>query len=369
MRASPFRCLAVVVALAPVTLAAQASSRAASAPILRIGGAEGEEQTLFNRISGVVRLSSGDVAIANQGSNEIRWFSAAGTYLRTTGRNGAGPGEYRGLGRLLLLPGDSVLAEDMLTARMTLYDGKGKLVRSWTIAPAGAYVTPPPLGRLADGSFVATTSRGLTPPPGHTRFATVLIRYRDGAIADTLATAPGGESFTVPCGTGVCNLGVPYGVRAMAAVAGGRIFLGNGERYELLRVDPRTKRVDTLRRNVAAVPLDAARRAYFLDSMMASLPPERVALIRDRLKETPVRPTMPFFDALIADDRGQLWLARPQRRGAAMRSWELLDGEGRLLRSVELPSGLGVMQVAGGHVVGVRHDQDGVESVEVYRVP
>ena len=136
MRASPFRCLAVVVALAPVTLAAQASSRAASAPILRIGGAEGEEQTLFNRISGVVRLSSGDVAIANQGSNEIRWFSAAGTYLRTTGRNGAGPGEYRGLGRLLLLPGDSVIAAEMLSARMTLFDGQRIRVRSWTIAPA-----------------------------------------------------------------------------------------------------------------------------------------------------------------------------------------------------------------------------------------
>jgi hypothetical protein len=161
---------------------------------------------------------------------------------------------------------------------------------------------------------------------------------------------------------------VPYGVRALATIARGRVFIGNGERYELLRIDPGSGRIDMLRRNVPAVPLDRARREYFLDSLTASLPAPRRVLVRDRFMDAPTRRTMPFFHALLADDKGRLWLARPQAREAGQREWELLDENGRFLGSVELPSGLRVTHISGGHVVGIRTDDDGVESIEVYRL-
>ncbi len=343
-----------------------------SASRVRIGSADGDEVTLFNRISGAVRLSNGEIVVANQGSNELRWFSATGSWLRTVGREGSGPGEFRGLRRVLLLSGDSLLVEDGLAARMTLYDRHGTLVRSWPISPAGTFVTPPPLGRLADGSFVAVTERELTPPPGHTQYRAVLLRYRDGTILDTLATTAGGEAYSVPCGTatspGICGMGVPYGLRTQAAVAGGRVFIGNGERYELLRIDAQAGREDTLRRNVPAIPLDATRRAYFVDSIVEGLPPPRQALVRERFAGAPVRRTMPAFDALIGDDAGRLWVARPQARGAATRTWDVLDADGALIGSAQVPSGLRVTHIAHGHVVGVVRDADGVEYVDVYRL-
>lgn len=339
---------------------------------VRIGSADGDDATLFNRISGAVRLSNGEIVVANQGSNELRWFSATGAWRRTVGREGSGPGEFRGLRRLLLLAGDSLLVEDGLAARMTMYDQHGSLVRSWQISPAGTFVTPPPLGRLPDGSFVAVTERELTPPPGHTQYRATLLRYRDGSILDTLASTAGGEAFSVPCGTatspGVCGMGVPYGRRTQAAVAAGRVFVGNGERYELLRIDAQTRRVDTLRRSVPAVPLDAARRAYFVDSIVEGLPSARQALVRERFAGAPMRRTMPYFDALIGDDHGRLWLARPQARGAATRTWDVLDADGVLIGSSPLPSGLRVTHIANGHIVGVVRDADGVEYVESYRL-
>jgi hypothetical protein len=255
---------------------------------------------------------------------------------------------------------------------MTLYDSAGTLVRSWNIAEAAASITPPPLGRLPDGSFVALAERALAKPPGYTRFEASVVRYRDGKILDTLLTSVGGEWFTVACGTqqspGLCGIGVPYGLRSLAASDGPFVYFGNGERYEVLRFDVSRQRVDTLRRDVPATPLSAARRAAFIDSVSGMVPEARRALARQRLATAPVRRTMPFFESLATDDRGNLWVARPQERAGALRGWDVLSAEGRFVRSVMLPASLVVTAIAEGYVVGVERAADGVELVAVYRL-
>lgn len=65
-----------------------------------------------------------------QGSGELHWFSAAGQWIRSRGGPGDGPGEFRRLRRILRLPGDSPLAEDGLSSRMTSFDNAGTLVRT-----------------------------------------------------------------------------------------------------------------------------------------------------------------------------------------------------------------------------------------------
>lgn len=363
--------LAVGIVVAPSAGRAQASTPAVSR-VLLIGAADGEEPYLFSRISGAVRLSSGVIVVANQSSGELRWFSPTGSWLRSRGRMGDGPGEFRGLRRVLRLPGDSILAEDGLSSRMTLYDSAGTLVRSWSIAEAAASLAPPPLGRLPDGSFVALAERALARPPGYTRFEASVLRYRDGRILDTLLVSAGGEWYTVACGTqtspGLCGVGVPYGIRSLAASAGPFVYFGTGERYEVLRLDVRSRKLDTLRRDVPVTPLSAARRAAFIDSIAGTVPESRRALVRQRFSEAPVRRTMPFFEAIVADDRGNVWLARPQERSTNERAWDVLAANGRLLRTVMLPASLSVTALSDGFVVGVARDADGVEIVAVYRL-
>ncbi|MCW5825752.1 MAG: hypothetical protein KIT38_04375 [Gemmatimonadaceae bacterium] len=255
---------------------------------------------------------------------------------------------------------------------MSLFDSAGTLVRSWNIAEVAASLRPPPLGRLPDGSFVALAERTLAPPPGYARLEATVLRYRDGRILDTLIVQPGGDWYTVACGTpsspGVCGVGVPYGLRSLAAVAGPYVFVGNGERYELLRIDTRAQRVDTLRRDVPPTPLSAARRAFYIDSVAASVPAARRDLVRQRFVDAPVRRSMPYFEAIATDDRGNVWLARPQERSGGTREWDVLASDGRLLRTVRLPASLAVTSVANGFVVGVSRDDDGVEFVAVYRL-
>lgn len=348
------------------------AARADAERALRIGAPDGDEPYLFARVSGAVRLSSGVVVVANYGSSELRWFSPGGRWIRSRGRQGDGPGEFRSLRRILRLPGDSILAADDLTARLTLFDSSGTLVRSWSIAEAAPNVRPLPLGRLADGSFIAMAARSVTSPPGYTRQQMTLLRYREGSLMDRLFVQPGGEFFSVGCGTrtspGVCAVGVPYGLRSLAAAAGPFVFAGNGERYEVVRYDSRSRRVDTLRREVRATPLAAARRAFFVDSVASTVPAQRRGMVRQRLAEAPIRQAMPFFEDLVTDDRGGLWVARPQERLAGTRAWDVFSAEGRFVRSVSLPASLAVTSIAGGFAIGVSRDADGVEYVEAWRV-
>ncbi len=56
-------------------------------------------------------------------------FSADGAHLATIGRRGAGPGEFRGLSSMTLLPGDTVALTDNGNQRMTLVDAALNPVR------------------------------------------------------------------------------------------------------------------------------------------------------------------------------------------------------------------------------------------------
>jgi len=79
-------------------------------PALSIGLVEGDDVYQFSRIIGVRRFSDGRIAVANQGSDEVRIFDVQGKWLRTIGRRGDGPGEFQSLRSLFILTADSLLA-------------------------------------------------------------------------------------------------------------------------------------------------------------------------------------------------------------------------------------------------------------------
>lgn len=139
-------------------------------PEVEIGVLDGEAPYQLYRVAGAVRLSDGRIVIANGGSNELRYFAPDGRHVRSVGREGDGPGEFRFIGRILRLPGDSVLVSNLMPPRHSLFDEQGTFVR--TVDPAGGMSdgaapplallaglrAPPVAGRLANGTFVAQAS-------------------------------------------------------------------------------------------------------------------------------------------------------------------------------------------------------------------
>ena len=78
----------------------------------RLGGWEGGEDEFFGVIAAIIEDAQGNLYVLDAQLNEIKIYDADGAYLRTIGREGEGPGEFRGAGGLFWLPnGDLGVAQ------------------------------------------------------------------------------------------------------------------------------------------------------------------------------------------------------------------------------------------------------------------
>ncbi|MGI9628055.1 MAG: 6-bladed beta-propeller, partial [Longimicrobiales bacterium] len=95
----------------------------------------------FHRIRDLRRLASGDLLVANAGSEELRVFSADGAHLRTIGKRGAGPGEFNGLQSATLLA-DSIVTYDNRNDRISVFTADGTYARSFRLEWSGGLLGP-----------------------------------------------------------------------------------------------------------------------------------------------------------------------------------------------------------------------------------
>lgn len=57
-------------------------------------------------------------------------FDRRGQFVQQVGRAGEGPGEFRGISRVLCVPGDSVLVLDVRLGRASVFDSSGRYIRN-----------------------------------------------------------------------------------------------------------------------------------------------------------------------------------------------------------------------------------------------
>ena len=158
---------------------------------------------VFGRINSVVLDAVGQVYVADGLALEIRVFDTAGRSVRSFGRSGQGPGEFRELYSLAFM-GDSLLALDARNARITVWSragapigtwpwlplsGPSRFVRFYSTGPREAYV----LGfrqqqRPRESVFLRLTANGPTDTVSYRApegLPTTMLAYprRDGGIS------------------------------------------------------------------------------------------------------------------------------------------------------------------------------------------
>ena len=325
----------------------------------------GSDSTPLYNVVGAAR--SGDrVVIGNAGSHEILWFDLDGRLVRTAGGQGSGPGEYEWLETLLGVPGDSVLAVDLMGKDVNLYAPDGDLARSWSVETIARLNQPTPRARLASGEVIATTQGTTDPYPGHQNYRLHVLRFRDGALVDTVASMPGTEGWTIVCGpdgSGVCNMGVHFGrVESMDARDGMIAVTGGGQDIRILE-GARLARIVRVADPALAVT-DALVEAR-IDSMLAGAEGERARVARERLEESPAAEVVPRFVELHIDHDGFLWAARGDMDAGR---WDVFDAEGERVASVRMPPRTVVHEIGSDWILVTRTDDFDVEVVQLLRL-
>lgn len=346
--------------------------RVEAEPALRIGTVEGSPEMQLFRVVGATRLPDGRIVIANAGSHELRLYDSSGGHLVSVGGEGEGPGEFRSLAALHRFGGDSLFAYDQRLDRLSVFDGGGHYVRSFTleqVAEVGAH----PLVPLGDDRLLAVTRSLFRAGDSETGLisdsAAILVFSMDGAVRDTIGRFPTSERFIWTDGRMVMGVPYPFARTAMYEAGDGHIYFGWSGSYEIRAYswDGLLERI--VRRPGTERPVTSEDVTRFKEDVLAG---SRSEAYRQRLagiyQEISVPEVLPALFALVVDTEGYLWVERYRRPGEVQHVWDVFEPSGRWIGALELPRGLKVFEIGRDYVLGLWRDDMEVEQVLLYRL-
>jgi hypothetical protein len=338
-------------------------------PELSIGMVEGPAEYVFGRVAGVLGTADGGVVVADWQGLQLRWYDAVGRHLRTAGREGGGPGEFRRIDRLVRRGGDTVAVTDLASRRATFLGPDASVLGDEPMHRVEGEGMDYPIAYLRDGSTLMRMQRISTgdPPRGLVR-DTVRLRRRPlaGAGHTDLVRFPGGESVYMHQEGGFSVIARAFGACGCVAPAPDGFFVGSGEAAEVVRHD--LSGAPTLRIRWAA-----ERRAVTSPDIAAYRERE-LAAARDRawmealLGEMVYPSEMPAYAELVADASGNLWVRGYDPDPAVPSRWSIFAPDGRWMGGVEFPARFRVHEIGADHVLGVWRDAEDVEYVRRHRL-
>ncbi|NIM50875.1 MAG: hypothetical protein GTN62_10590 [Gemmatimonadales bacterium] len=357
--------------------------RLSGTPQLVIGSVEGDPSTqLFHVVGGVI-LEDGRIAIANAGTHELRYFGADGRHLHTTGREGAGPGEFRSIGWLQRFSEDSLAVWDWNKRELSIFDATGRFARSFRLEGVGG-TAPSPLGVWGDGRILAEYRPRGPVTYGRSRPTETLVVYApDGTGGDSIGTYHAREEYVRRMHVWGRDMNmwlpVPFGRSAALVVSHDHLYLGAREGYEIGVYTPQGAlqsivRLDRLPRPITDDDLQAelGRLTSFADD-------EDARRVLAELREAEIPETMPAFGkhgadsnrnsrSLRVDTGGNLWVLEYAAPDDSATQWSVFDPTGVYLGTMPFPDQVVPLDIGDDYVLAHWRDELDVEYVGRYQL-
>ncbi|MCI0434531.1 MAG: 6-bladed beta-propeller [Gemmatimonadetes bacterium] len=361
----------IVMSALPVWPGGEPALRLAAQPTVEIGVAGGDPAYELNGVIAAVRLSNGHIVIANARSSELRVYDEAGVFVRTIGRNGEGPGEFRNLGGLWRSAHDSIITFDLALRRITVFVPGGEPTRIFTLASPDPAMVTSAVGVLDNGAVPALASTPMTPSAGvgvHRVAGAVQVYDPVGEPAATLTTLPTEEWAIVEGATGVVLMPRAFGRSGLAVTDGRFVYVADNDRYDIAVYRPDGTLVRKQRRAAADVLVtsDVIKR-YGEARLRNAGASEQARLAQQQMIDAmPFPERLPAFSRMIAAADGRLWVQATAIPGDATLSFSVFDANGEWLGDVPVPAGFRVMEIGADYVLGRWLDDLGVEHVRLY---
>ena len=343
----------------------------ADRPTLSLGTVEGDEASMLFFVRGASRLSDGRLAVLDNGSGEIRIFSRAGTHLRSMGRHGDGPGEFR-IGRFIwVLPGDTLWVGDYRPWRYHIYSARGAFIRTVTLDPAYPNASRGG-GVLANGASVNV--RRLFSGPGddfrRPESWSVEAHDVDGTLMRELGRLDGVRLGTWE-GAGA-RMSTLFDPEPSIAAAGATIAIATAREPEIQILDGQFRLRRIVRWSDPDREVTAAHIQAYRDAVVArrggrgsedwSAVDE--SLVSDR---RPAADLFPTTSGLMLGRDGRLWVRRYRRPGDDGR-WMAFGSGGEFQCHLTLDVSLTVYEFGADYLLAVHSDELGVERVVEYEL-
>lgn len=354
--------------------AADGGWRVSAEPILELGERDGPEPLQFFNVTGGLRLPDGRIALLNSGSKTVRIFGENGEFITEFGGPGDGPAEFRTLGSIHHLPGDSLLIWDPGRPGIALFAPSGEFIRSQRIASPGperlAGLEPLSDGRMVVKTYASPLTQGEGRGVGVYRDSAPLFLFdRDGEFLDTIGVFPSTESAIMEVAGHTLFGAAPFPKSTWMAVKGTSIYVGIANAMEVSVLNPDGRLQAVFRYPAADLGVRQEDRDWYGDRMreMASTPQEEQML--GPVREALVFPeTRAAYSDLRLDQAGAIWLRTGRHFPPAAPSpeWTVFSKDGVLLGTLYLPDRFEVLEFGDGYVLGVWKDEMDVEYIRLY---
>ena len=344
-------------------------------PVVDIGGTDEPDYDLV-QVGDALRLSDGRIAVFVNATANLRIYDSTGAHLLTAGRSGVGPGEFRAVETVERIAGDTILAYDYLLRRMNVITPDGEVVDSRGFMPTGQRAFLQPLARLSDGSWFTQAqifSAG-DHVAGTRRDSLTLLRVSAGldSVVDTIGRFPSTEMYIQTGGGGkdrfVTFSLIPFGLSTRIATGGGRLYVGDPAKYEILGFGSGGKLERILRRPVERRAVDPAEVDRLKQQELAETEERWRKTVEDKWKNAPVATHHPAFGRMTVDAAGRLWVEDPKITPDDPGAASVFDPDGRLLGTVALPGNLRITEIGRDYLLGVWKDESDLEHVRLYRL-
>jgi hypothetical protein len=355
---------------------------------LRLGVVHGAPELEFGALVGAARLSDGTLVVADNQAAELRFFTADGEYVRTLGRGGDGPGEFRRIHSLARLVSDSLVVWDTALRRATVISPSGQLARTAHLLPPPPVtqdgMTGPPAGLwpvapVAGGGWLSVAHPAMAPPgwlsgPVVQRGEVVsLLHDSDGIVVDTLARA-GYETLLAPADRLVANqignaeaLSLHAGLTSHIALGANALYVASSDsfRIRVIGVDGELRRLilyPSLEREYRDAEFRERRR-----QALATAPAERKRSLEATWDPRLKPPLRPSLADLRVDPSGHIWVREWGTPSDAPARWLVLDPDGQAIAVAETPPATRIADLAVDAVVLLHRDELDVQFVAVHR--
>jgi hypothetical protein len=367
------------------------SWRVDSVPEVSIGVAQGPKEYMLSRVIGLVQFADGRVMILNAGTEDVRVYDSTGTFIRSFGGEGQGPGEYINLSRIHRHVGDSLLLVDHEGMRAHVLTADGGEVRRFRPRVTGndrhVYSAPEILGVFTDGTLLARDylgSCGRTQPGVGTTFCEDSSSFyrlaEDGRVLAQFGTMLTGRDLSATSPTGQRFMFGSVVPQVFARHFGDNFYYTDGAKPEI-RVFHKSRGLARIIRLPANRP---ATRPKFPDgrgptefAVMGSARAPSAVEMQRVMEVLDIPQFSRYFTSLEIDMEGNIWAEESEVESVGRTNrWWVFDSTGVLRTRVVLPREVRVggafvrnLSIIGSNFVSLRaRDMDGVESVKLFRL-